>query len=73
MIRTLTAQTRRPGFKTAGFSYLLITMYDTPKITRQSELWRSTVVLCERVNQFLNSFLILFCVQGCAVESVSTS
>ena len=46
---SLAAQTRSPGLKTADFSYPLITMYDTLKQvfhTRQSELWRSTVVLC---------------------------
>ena len=37
---------RSPGFKTADFSYPLITMHDALKQvfhTRQSELWRSTV------------------------------
>ena len=52
MIRTLAPQIKSPGFKTADFSYPLITiMYDTLKQvfhTRQSELWRSTVVLCVR-------------------------
>ena len=48
---SLAAQTRSPGFKTADLSYPLITVYDTLKQvihTRQSELWRSTVVLCVR-------------------------
>ena len=46
---SLAVKTKSPGFKTADYSYPLITMYDTLKQvfhTRQSELWRSTVVLC---------------------------
>ena len=77
VIRTLAAQTRSPGFKTTDFSYPLITVYDTLKQvfhTRQSELWRSIVVLCfVWESQSVSSFLNQFCVPGCVVKSVGTS
>ena len=71
MIRTLAAQTKSPGFKTADFSYPLVTMYDTLKQvfhTRQSELWRSTVVLC--VKESISFFILesVLCAGLCSRE-----